>query len=49
MRESGYYWVMRNGEWEIAEWALNSWWVIMDDRNFVDSNFEEIDERRITR
>ena len=60
MRELGYYWVKYQNEWEVAlyrlsrnkdtvtyHWTLNafvddSWW-------FNDSDFEEIDERRIER
>jgi hypothetical protein len=57
-RDSGYYWVKYKGEWHIAyyrhankdnpdAWTLtayvdDSWW-------FYDSDFEEIDENKITR
>lgn len=60
MRKQGYYWVKYNGEWEIGHyrchnvsegisyfWTLpaivdESWW-------HGDSDFDEIDERRIER
>lgn len=55
MRLQGYYWVKYNGEWTVGQYTLDkvgkwglpssfydNWWV-------EDSDFEEIDERRIER
>lgn len=47
-RQPGYYWCKYNGEWTVAKW--NGFWF----RTGVwkidqDSDFEEIDERRIER
>lgn len=54
-RTPGYYWVKYNGEWTVGQYTLDkvgkwglpssfydNWWV-------EDSDFEEIDERRIER
>lgn len=50
MREQGYYWVKYKGKWIIAEWWPNMGWSIA---GFIhsreDYDFEEIDEKRITR
>ena len=51
MRATGFYWV-RDGEiWVIAYYGAHwrGWWVHGDDGNFSDSDFAEIDERRIER
>ncbi len=50
-RESGYYWVKIKGEWIVAQWDKSmDWWVITGNEHlFYDSDFEEIDERRIVR
>jgi hypothetical protein len=53
MREQGYYWVrFTSSDWFIAEWRDSIWiyednLVLFDDH--TDSDFEEIDERRIVR
>lgn len=51
-RESGFYWcnLFRN-KWVVCQWDRNImiWRVPGRDRSFEDSDFEEIDERRITR
>jgi hypothetical protein len=56
MREEGYYWVKMGGDWQIARWSSPytdgtepEWSVIAWLIPFNDSDFEEIDERRITR
>lgn len=51
-REPGYYWVKYDGEWEIAmwfEWIPGKYEWNFFDRSKTDSDFEEIDERRIER
>lgn len=56
MRESGFYWVKLKPEWIIARWN-KIYWVMpifakdyyLETKVFYDSNFEEIDERRIER
>lgn len=53
MREPGYYWCKSEGKWGIAEWYVSSsfslWFITGDDEGRADSDFEEIDERRIER
>lgn len=51
MRQSGYYWVKYNGEWEVAEYfeSWNNWNQCGVLQDYEDSDFEEIDERRIER
>jgi hypothetical protein len=53
-REEGYYWVQWNRNWTITYYSYGHWWMKMARRNglftfAVDSDFKEIDERRITR
>jgi hypothetical protein len=49
-RKEGYYWVKRNGVFEIAKWDIGSWWgLINDDASYFDNDFSEIDERQICR
>ncbi|QFG15321.1 hypothetical protein 4L372X_009 [Aeromonas phage 4_L372X] len=48
-RESGFYWVMYQGEWVIAKWVDIEWavpdvWIDLDDYDM-----DEIDENRIER
>ncbi len=47
MREEGYYWVKLGGKWIIIEFIDKDWWV--GGFSCFDSEFDEIDERRITR
>jgi hypothetical protein len=51
MREPGYYWVKNDGKWIIALWVNDGHYTEWEigDRIEQDSDFEEIDERRITR
>ena len=55
MRQSGYYWVDYQGEWMIMYWELQGsikigYWTCVGNENvFIDSEFREIDERRIER
>lgn len=51
MREAGFYWVRDTSIWVVAYWGTpwNGWWIHGDDGNFSDSDFAEIDERRIER
>jgi hypothetical protein len=56
-RESGYYWVKYMGDWEIAEFSNFQTgfggpygWFRTSYSDFIkDSDFDEIDERRIVR
>lgn len=50
-RESGYYWVLNGNVWSIAEWypEFNNWSKIGNECDFEDSDFDEIDERKIER
>jgi hypothetical protein len=57
-REPGFYWVKHHfkQEWVIAEWFAEKpyedalyWGLSHDDRYYCDSEFDEIDERRIVR
>ena len=50
-RESGYYWVKSNDKWIIAEWLplCQVWASIEYADKYKDSDFDEIDERRIVR
>lgn len=49
MRAPGFYWVMWDGEWEVALWKYKYWHVAGDDAAFIDTDMDEIDERRIER
>lgn len=48
-RENGYYFVRNKMGWQIAEWYRDSWCIIGMDKEFIDPEFEEIDERRVVR
>lgn len=52
-RESGFYWCNYMGHWVICQYCvIDDWWDIPGMNNntvFEDSNFKEIDERRIVR
>ena len=49
MRETGYYWVRIDNNWEIAFFFEKSWFVtcVKDMQN--DEYFDEIDEKQIKR
>ncbi len=47
MREPGWYWVRHSKDWMILEW-FNGEWMTMKGP-YLDSDFLEIDERRIVR
>ena len=53
MREPGYYWCKDKGQWGVAEWYvshnISMWFICGDEQLRKDSDFEEIDERRIER
>ena len=48
-REDGYYFVKDTGEWIIAEWDTNYWYITGSGNRYEDSYFEEIDERRVVK
>ena len=50
-RESGYYWVRDGISWYVAKWytSYKSWSICGNEEDFNDSEFEEIDERKIVR
>lgn len=53
MREPGYYWVrLKNAkyltEFEVGYWGLSGWALTGLFHKYSDSDFQEIDERRIT-
>lgn len=55
IRENGFYWV-RQSElgWIVAQYAMNAggsqyWFIGGIDQALVDTDFEEIDERKIER
>lgn len=49
MRQNGYYWVVYNSKWTIAEYYGKYWGLAFDENVFYDHDFDEIDERPITR
>lgn len=50
MRQPGYYWLRSKNKWSVGEWRKDeTWWIISSDGWFEDSDFDEIDERRIER
>ena len=49
MREPGYYWVKVSNLWVVAEWSEGVWFVCGNEYGLIDSQFDEIDEARITR
>lgn len=49
MREEGFYWVKDDEQWIIAEWDGGIWYTHGNDYEFQDSDFQEIDERKIQR
>ena len=49
MREAGFYWVKRWGEWLPAEWNAKWWSLPGTDECFWDRELDEIDDRRIER
>lgn len=54
MRQPGFYWVKRKGEWEVAGYYIVGnvgGWELTGEANILitDTDFEEIDERRIER
>jgi hypothetical protein len=54
-REDGFYWVLDGGNWTIAcwenRWSPKGWTGILNNTEYNrdDSDFDEIDERRIQR
>lgn len=46
-RIEGYYWCKLDGKWDIFTWC-NAWYDGMQNR-YEETDFEEIDEHRITR
>ena len=45
-RDYGFYWVLLNGKWQVAEFADRYWFIIGSDDVLVnDSDFEEIGDR----
>ena len=53
-REDGFYWVKFRGKWMIAYWTnyenFDSCWTSgkYPDNEFFDSDFKQIDERKLT-
>ena len=48
-RESGFYWVIHEGKWVIAEWDSDTWFITSDNWYYSDEEFDEIDETQIVR
>jgi hypothetical protein len=55
-RETGFYWVKikkeyspKNNDWQIAEWKDGLYFITGFELYYNDSDFEEIDERKIIR
>jgi hypothetical protein len=51
-RESGYYWCCVREHWDIFSWYENgdcSGWYDGQGEFYIDSDFKEIDERKIIR
>lgn len=49
MREPGFYWVNRCGEWIVAEWGHSSLWFVPGFDGYLnDFDFDSIDEKRLT-
>lgn len=51
MRESGYYWLNEGDDWVVFFFYShrNVWQAIGGIYTYVDSDFQEIDEKQITR
>lgn len=51
-RKPGFYWVLDDGEWFIAEWTNKGRWLVTGANAcgwLEDIDFEEIDEERLER
>ena len=53
-RAEGHYWVRQSNAWEVAHYdpkaAGKGWWTLLGEtERYQDSDFTEIDERRIER
>jgi hypothetical protein len=56
MRENGFYWVYRNGNWVVAEWSVMNraykvgyWLLPGSDIEYEDEDFKDIEETPIKR
>lgn len=55
MRESGYYWVLIECKWQVGKYNAESknyfgyWRLFNSVEQYSDSDFDEIDERKIER
>lgn len=51
MREFGFYWVVSGGVWHVAYWSdiFDGWYLTGCEDKLIDSDMDEIDERRIVR
>lgn len=47
MRENGYYWVLLDGKWIIAEWENEFWKLTGQYMRFSDNHFEQIFENKL--
>lgn len=49
-RETGYYWVVFNGDWTIGYYDADDkdWYLFADDQPWKEEDFVEIDERKLT-
>jgi hypothetical protein len=47
MRQNGYYWVKKHGEWTVAEWNGGYWEMTGHDIWSDDEDFEQIKETRL--
>lgn len=49
MRETGYYWVRIDDDWEIAFFFEKRWFITSTRNTYMDNYFQEIDEKQIKR
>jgi hypothetical protein len=51
MRKDGFYWVEgKHGVgWKIAEWSFDNWYLSGIETPFEDTDFQNIDEKRLER
>lgn len=48
-REDGYYWIKTEGDWAVAQWSWDVWYLPGLDYHIRPETIEEIDERRVVR
>jgi len=52
MREDGFYWVLFQREWQVAEWNTSiskKWYIVGLGEAISERHIDEVDERRVYR